>query len=65
MAASVYNLLNQSYDDPGGPEHRQDTIEQDVVTVQSATLRTGEVEFVRGWVQKGIEEGAKLVLDGK
>jgi len=35
----------------------QDTIEQDVVTVQSATLRTGEVEFVRGWVGQAVMSG--------
>jgi outer membrane receptor for ferrienterochelin and colicins len=29
MSASVYNLLDETYDDPSTPFHRQDAIEQD------------------------------------
>ena len=29
LSASVYNLLDQKYDDPSTPFHRQDLIEQD------------------------------------
>src|SRR6185295_11398212 len=29
ISASVYNLFNVRYASPGGPEHRQDSIEQD------------------------------------
>jgi outer membrane receptor for ferrienterochelin and colicins len=29
ISASVYNLFNERYGSPGGPEHRQDSIEQD------------------------------------
>ena len=32
MSASVYNLFNRKYSDPGGGEHRQDKIEQDGIT---------------------------------
>jgi iron complex outermembrane receptor protein len=32
LASSVYNVLDQHYGDPGGPEHRQDQIPQDGVT---------------------------------
>src|SRR5208282_1344574 len=29
ISASVYNLFDTRYSDPGGPEHRQDVIQQD------------------------------------
>ena len=29
LSASVYNLFDEKYGDPGSTEHRQDTIEQD------------------------------------
>ncbi len=35
----------------------QDSIEQDVVTTQSAKLRTDEVQFVRGWVGEAVMSG--------
>jgi outer membrane receptor protein involved in Fe transport len=32
LSATAYNLLNQTYDDPGAPENVQDRIEQDGAT---------------------------------
>jgi len=32
FSAGFYNLLNQSYPDPGGAEHRMDRIPQDGLT---------------------------------
>ncbi len=29
LSASVYNVFDKKYGDPGGPQHLQDTIEQD------------------------------------